>query len=63
MIYFLIRTDKDDKRVLCIIRADSAEQATKMVGENWHNTEWALCTTDEITALINTKEGYITKVL
>lgn len=64
MLYFILReTDESEIRELCIVKAKTAEEATKMVGVNWHSALWGVCTCDDITALMNTKEGYIVKQL
>lgn len=64
MVYFILRK-KENETVwtLCIVRADSAKQAKVMVGVDEHHGEYGCCTIDELSAMLNTKEGYITKQL
>lgn len=64
MIYIVIRqkTEKTQKAA-CLIKADSSEQALKMVGCEGETANCAVFTDSELSALGSTTEGYIVGLL
>lgn len=60
MIYVVIRERTEEKsRTACVVKAENKEDALKMVGVDTESHDWTGFTDGELTAIINTKEGYV----
>lgn len=62
MIYVMITgTEEQADRSVCLVQAKSKIDAAKMVGLENDSTFWASFTDEQVSAILNAKEGYIAK--
>lgn len=63
-MYFLIRTEGNEKPVsLIVAQAETVEKAKEMTGVPEHCSQWTHINDDFLSGLVGVKEGYIVKQL
>lgn len=63
MLYVIVRNRGTDDADVCVCKANSNEQAKKMVGVEESHTDWCSLTDEQAQTIVSAKEGYLARSL